>query len=203
MKVFRFSNDVNHYQFFFTESEDDMMKLNTECVSLIDGWQAPPVFIYKPLNKQGDLFNFSYNTLIFSPRATELLRTHLEMAGELLEIPYKGESYWLLNVLECINCIDEAKSEWVEDNGVRIYPKRYAFNPRRFSESCIFKIPETYRGEVLVLDREDGEGFVDALIENQIVGYELELLWTDNTSRAANSAPPAPAPSAAPCGRSW
>jgi len=179
MRVFRLLNNVNHYQYFLTESKDDATKLHTKCISLIEGWQAPPVFIYKPLNKEGDLFNFSNNTPIFSPRATELLRTHLEMAGELLEIPYKGKSYWLLNVLECINCIDEVKSEWVVHNGVRAYPKRYAFHPRRFGESCIFKIPETYRGEVLVLDREDGDGFVDALIESQIVGYELKLLWTD------------------------
>lgn len=180
MKVYRVLNDVNHYQYFLTEREEDALKLWTECTSLINTWNSPTVFIYKPLHRKGDLYNFSANTLIFSPRATERLRTHLEMAGELLEVPYEGQSYWLLNVLVCINCLDEARTKWVEYDGVRAYPEKYVFHSNRFSESCIFKIPETYRSEVLALDREDGEGFVDALVENQIMGYQLELLWSDS-----------------------
>jgi hypothetical protein len=181
MKVYRLVNDVNHYQYFLPEQEADGPKLWTKCEPMIDTWQPPPVYIYRPKYKPGDLYNFVSGSPIFSPRATELLRTHLEMAGELLELPYMGQSYCLLNVLECINCLDEVRTTWGQyKNGVRKpLPEKYVFHRNRFSESCLFKIPETHLVDVLVVDREDGEGFIDALLEHRISGYELELLWSD------------------------
>jgi hypothetical protein len=115
-----------------------------------DGWVPPDVYIYEPLLKTGDLYNVDQNTPIFSTMAAEALRTHLEMAGELLELHYKGQSYWLLNVLECVNCLDEVRTTWAEYDGVKLSPDKYVFHSNRFSESGIFKISATYRSEVLV-----------------------------------------------------
>ena len=125
------------------------------------------------------MYNFSSGSPIFSPLATELLLTLLEMAGELLPLPYEGGVYTLLNVTECIDCLDSGRSEWhYTASGERVGgPNRYVFHSKRFSESLIFKIPETNRAEVLLLDREDGEGFLDLAQEHGLVGYRLELLW--------------------------
>jgi hypothetical protein len=35
-----------------------------------------------------------------------VLEEFLEMAGELLPLPYRGEEYTIVNVTECINCLD-------------------------------------------------------------------------------------------------
>jgi hypothetical protein len=179
-KVYRIQNDVTDYQYFLTESDDDALRLSMECKPLLHTWIPPEVIIYEPLLKRGDLFNFNSSSLILSPRATEALRPFLQAAGELLEVPYEGQSFWLLNVLQCVDCLDEAKTGWREHKGIRLAPERYMFHPDRLPASCLFKIPQTCRGEVLILDREDGKGFVDALVEHHIEGYKLELLWTDS-----------------------
>jgi hypothetical protein len=180
MKVYRFCNDVEHYQYLLAERPEDEDKLRTQCARLKATWTPPPVVIHQPLLNAGALYNFHCDTPIFTDRAANLLRTHLEMAGELLELPFNGQSYWMLNVLECINCLDAKKTQWRESGGERLSPEQYVFHRNRFSESNIFKIPETYRSEVLVVDREDDEGFVDELIEYQLEGYTLQLLWTDS-----------------------
>lgn len=179
VKVYRLKSDYS-CQYFFTENKSDESKLTTNGTPRSSSWVPPGVFIYEPLLAIGDLYNFHSDSPIFSPRATEALRFYLEMAGELLDLPYNGEIYTLLNVTVCINCLNQKETEWglVTPEGVHLHPKKYVFHPDRFSESLIFKIPETRGSEVLVLDREDGEGFVDALIENQIKGYNLELLWS-------------------------
>jgi hypothetical protein len=179
-KVYRIQNDVTDYQYFLTESDDDALRLTMGCKPLLDTWIPPDVFIYEPLHKRGDLFNFNSSSLILSSRATEALRPFLQAAGELLEVPYEGQSFWLLNVLQCVDCLDEARTGWREFEGIRLAPERYVFDPDRLPTSRLFKIPQTRRAEVLILDREDGKGFVDALVEHHIEGYELELLWTDS-----------------------
>ena len=182
MKVFRLNNDVNRYQYFLTENESDAMKLISNCAPSKATWLPPPVFVYKPRHQEGDFYNFYSGTPILTPRATELLRDYLEMSGELLPLPYKSEIFTLLNITECINCLDEQNSEWLHESypGEKSGPiKKYVFHPDRFSESDIFKIPETSPVEVLVLDREEGEGCIDILRNSDITGYELTLLWED------------------------
>lgn len=178
MKVYRIVTDVDKYQYFLTQNEKDALDLLTDCKPRAMSWKPPSVFVYEPLHKAGDFYSFSTCTLITNPEATEKLRTFLEMAGELLPLPFESEVYTLLNVTECINCLDHDHSEWRTAEKVGI-PKRYVFHHDRFSESTIFKIPETHRADVLVLDREDGESFVDALRDHDIKGYTLELLWTE------------------------
>lgn len=178
MKVYRLENDGNHYQYFLAENESDETKLITDCTPLASTWAPPPVYIYKPRLKAGDLYNFHGGHLIFSPEATEKLRMYLEMAGELLPLPFESKVYTLLNVTECINCLDRKNTEWLyaEDS----WPvKRYAFHRNRFSESDIFKISETCKAETLVVERDGEEGFVHALREHQIKGYQLELVWSE------------------------
>ncbi len=186
MKVYRLQNDVNHYRYFLTAEDSDPMSLITYCSPLLETWIPPDVFVYEPLHKPGAMYDFSSGSPIFSPEATEVLRTFLEMAGELLPLPYEGEIFTLLNVTECINCLDQKRSEWrYSPSGERVGgPSRYMFHRTRFSESLIFKIPETHRAEVLVLDREDGEGLVDAIQEDGLEGIDLELLWTDTENQS-------------------
>lgn len=180
MKVYRLRNDIDRYQYFLVEEESQALTLGTDCAPRLASWRPPRVFIYEPLHRPGALYNFSYDSPIFSSHATEVLRMFLEMAGELLPLPYEGEVYTLLNVTECINCLDHDRSEWRYVEGQRRGGiKCYMFHRTRFSESLIFKIPETHRSEVLVLDREDGEGFVDAIQAHGLEGIDLELLWTD------------------------
>ena len=114
-----------------------------------------------------------------------MLRGFLEMSGELLPLPYKGEEYTLLNVTECIDCLDQDKCEWLlnKDTGERIYPLKYVFRPGWFTESPLFKIPETCKGEVLLIEgmRDADREFRAVVKRNGLKGMLFdELLWSDD-----------------------
>jgi len=112
------------------------------------------------------------DALLANSRATEVVRTFFEMAGELLPIFYDGEEYTLLNVLECVNALDNKRTEkttWIT---------KYYFHSSRFSESSIFKIPEE-TVSVLSLER-DGcpECEFKACVEaNGLTELIFEELW--------------------------
>lgn len=154
IKVYRIKTNVNEYQYFLPEKEEDESKLWMDCSSKVSNWSAPPMFIYKPLHKRGDFYNFNSSALIISPKATQVLYPYLESAGELLPVTYNNELFTLLNVTQCINCLHQQKTEWVQskESGDNLWIRRYAFHPDRFSESDIFKIPETCKSEILVVE---------------------------------------------------
>jgi hypothetical protein len=183
MKVYRINNDINRYQYFLTEREEDVLKLKMDCTPKEHIWNPPSVFIYMPKLKAGDFHNFSSDILISSPRATEALRTHFEMAGELLPLPYKGQVYMLLNVTMCIDCLNHEETEWLWDSSTntKILPKRYVFHRNRFTTSRIFKIPETCRGEILVVDMDQGgDEEVRSVVERaKLRGLTFEEIWND------------------------
>ena len=88
MKVYEIKSDVAKFQYFHGDTKQDRDKLRCSCEPKLLDWIPPQVFIYHPLLKAGDFYHFGSGAPILSPIATELLRTHLEMAGELLPIPY-------------------------------------------------------------------------------------------------------------------
>jgi hypothetical protein len=63
-KVFRVRNNVDEFQYFLTEKEEDVSKLRMDGTSKLPAWLPPPVFIYKPKLKRGDFFNFNSDNLI-------------------------------------------------------------------------------------------------------------------------------------------
>lgn len=79
------------------------------CTSIQDNWTKPELLIYEPFKKKGDLFNPFGSTLIFSEKAYDVLVHLLEVSGEILDFSHNGESFYLFNVLNCVNCLDRSK----------------------------------------------------------------------------------------------
>jgi len=108
------------------------------------------------------------------------LFTLLEMAGQILPINVDGKKLYALNVLECINCLDQenSKFDYYED-GTKGRILRYAFH-HRLTASSIFKIPETSRGEILtysgVKDAEDE--FYSLYKQLKFTGLRFEELYS-------------------------
>jgi hypothetical protein len=181
IRVYRIRSDVNHYQYFLPENDEELPKLRMDCVPRAENWSPPPVFVYEPLHKKGDFYNFNSSSLITSPKATQALYPYLEIAGELLSLPYKDEVYTLLNVTECINCLDQQRTEWVKgkDKGDNLFIKSYAFYPDRFSESDIFKIPETCLSEILVVEglKDQKDEFRYVVESAGLQGLIFEEIW--------------------------
>ncbi len=180
MRVYRVRNDVNRYQFFLPDHEKGGSDLyGMDGTPKAQTWSPPSVFILHPKHEAGDFYQYYSNVLISSPRATAALRWHLERAGELLPLPYEGEVFTVLNVTECINVLDQEKTEWVYSEGRRLHIKKYAFHPRRFTETTLFKIPETCKAEVLVVTGQSSLGeFRDAVEQAGLRGLIFEELWS-------------------------
>jgi hypothetical protein len=89
--------------------------------------------------------------------------------------------FTILNVTECIDCLDHEKVVWKYDKLTKspIIIEKYAFHNNRFTESCIFKIPETSSGEVLLVEglRDQQSEFRKVLENYDLKGLTFELLW--------------------------
>jgi hypothetical protein len=149
MKVFEVIPDSNHYQSLLPEDRQiwSRKELDFDGTPRAAVWKPPPVFCLYPKLKKGDFLSLGAGRIVTTPQATEKVRTFFEMAGEILPLPYEGEEYSVLNITECINCLDADRSEWlVTATGVRALLKTPVFYPDRFTESSIFLIPEKCRG---------------------------------------------------------
>ena len=109
-----------------------------------------------PLQKEPDFWSIGTGaTIVAGDKALEAVQTMFEMAGELLPLPYAGKMLTVLNVTECINCLDHEKCEWrTARNGIRLYPTRYVFHSKRFNESSLFKVPEVRTSTIFCLEHE-------------------------------------------------
>lgn len=186
MKVYRIEFDVNHYQYFLPENAEDWKRLEMDCTPKVGVWEPPVVFILEPLHIRGDFYQFGGGFLIMSTRATEVLEGFLAMAGELLPLPQGGQEFTILNVLECINCLDHEATEWFvnEATGEKYRPKKYAFNPNHFTSSMLFKIPETCRAEILVVEGRGhclDEEFRYVVEQAGLKGLLFKEIWSDET----------------------
>jgi len=143
-------------------------------------WVAPEVFIYMPLHKAGALYNFNRDSLIFTPTVARTLSTFIRMAGEALVLPYEGKNYIVLNVTECINCLNEKGTIWawynLETKKGRI--RKYAFYKDCFSKSPIFKIPESPY-DIFVVDRQhnEEEDFFKVIKDHELKGFVFDEVW--------------------------
>ncbi len=154
-------------------------KLDMECMPVASIWAPPEVFIYEPLQKRGDFFDFGGAAPILSPTATLMLQHHLESAGELLPLPYQDETFGVLNVLVCVDCLDLEATVHL-NGGNRSWWKSYAFVPdivERLPKSHLFKIPQRKNTAVLIWEDDPNVGFIADMKRNKIMGYKLTLLW--------------------------
>jgi hypothetical protein len=184
-EVFRVYVDVNIFQTFlpvnecFWATNDSVMN----CVPKMRNWRTPEVYIFNPKRVCGDFFHFLPDALVVGASGLEKIRDILEMAGELLPINCDGVEYSLLNVLECVNCLDVKKSEWLisKSTGEPFRLKKYRFHQNRFSESTLFKIPETAKGEILCLSGvKDPEDEFKAQVESLgLKGLIFERVWSE------------------------
>jgi hypothetical protein len=149
----------------------------------VERWDPPDVYSYEPKLKEGDFWGFHMidATWATTPDATEKCRLFLSLAGQLLPLPFKGREFSLLNVTECVNCLDSGRTEWVygKTTGKPIGIAKYAFHADRMPESSSFKIPETARAEILCYEglrdsADEFKGFVEAI---EMTGLEFEEIW--------------------------
>lgn len=193
MKVYRVRVDVNRFQYFLPEDSSiySTDRLRFDATPMAEDWVPPPVYIYTPTHKRGNFFDFcSYRALVLDEIAKSAMPDIIEMSGELLPLPHKGELFHALNVTACFNVLDEERTEWIigEKSKSRIGIKKYAFHPHRFAQIPLFKIPETCRGEILALEgmTDEEDEFKRRVERLGLTGLTFQEIWSDGVERPSD-----------------
>lgn len=184
MKVYEVEPDVDRFQTFLPEERyrnsaaDDFF----DATPLANKWPRPEVYVLHPKLKVGDFFGFlSPGTIVATPEAYQKVEFFFDVAGEALPLIYKGREYALLNVLECIDIVDQERAEWLLiPEGEKAMLTKYAFHENRFTRSSLFKVPETCRGALLTYERSgDPEEEFKAFVEhNKMTGLLFREVWS-------------------------
>jgi hypothetical protein len=190
MKVYEIICEADDFQYFEALDEELQSEtmVNEEALLRFDGrpkatiWKPPAAKIVKPKLKRGDFYAFATGAFVVSPEAWEKAAMFLEMAGEVLPLPYKGQEFAVLNVTECIDSIDENKSSWQKLSSGRKILDKPAFDPSLFGESSIFKIPQNSARIYCYEGSGDPETEFKAFVEQEkMTGLSFSKVWSDET----------------------
>ena len=85
--------------------------------------------------------------------------------------------------MNCVNMLDNEKTEWKisKRTGNRIGINHYEFHPSRITESTLFKIPETRRGEILTYSgvKDPDEEFFSLCNKYKFKGITFDEIWSN------------------------
>lgn len=186
MKVYEVRHESNKYKTLLFEEgivefKHPLLKFDGEPVA--DRWSPPGVGCHSPKKKAGDFWGIGSCCVPAVTRAAyPLVQTHAEMGGEILPLTFEGVELLILNVTEVINCLDHEKCKWHDDGVTRRLniDAGYHFRPERFSESSLFRLPETCRSTRLYCVERSGdpeEDFKAAVESANLKGLQFKLIW--------------------------
>ena len=184
MEIYRVKTD-SAYQSFLPEDESVWGEdtLIMDCQAKSSDWPSLGVYVFNPKKERGDISHLGPGGFLINSRAYEALRSPIEMAAEALPVRHGKEMLYLINVLECANCINKDGSSFYKNKigeDIEHMIKSYDFHSRRLPQSSLLKIPETSRGEILCLtemvDPEDD--FKEIVRSKKLTGLKFERLWS-------------------------
>lgn len=187
MIVYEVMHESNKYKSLLFEDgivEYKHPLLQFDGTAVAEVWKPPGVWCHYPKKKAGDFWGIGSSCVPAVTRAAfPHIQTHIEMAGEALGLEYEGVELLILNVTEVINCLDHAKAQW-RDNGDGTrrlnIDAGYHFMPERFSESSLFRLPETCRSSRLYCVERSGdpeEDFKAAVDAAKLTGLKFTQIW--------------------------
>lgn len=185
MTVYKVIEDVNNFRCLLPEDESAWASamLTFDCLPKGNAWKAPKMRCPNPKLKPGHFWSLmGIGAFILTAHATDKLRTQLEIAGELLELPYKDDMFYAINVLQCADCLDQEATVFRRTADGKILTSwidKYVFNSKWIPESSIFKIPETSRGSIYVCEgRIDPEDEFKWIVEHEgLTGLKFQEVW--------------------------
>ena len=169
------SQDINNELF---------AKLNFDGYSKIDSWVPIEFFVFNPLAKKANFFSLT-NSGAFAcdKRAADCLWKFLDFGIELLPIYLDdGTELFIVNVIDCVNALDQKNTVfdyYSDETRGRIL--KYVFHDNLFSESSVFKIPETANTQVLTYTgvKSPEEEFYTAYSDSKIEGLVFDVIYSN------------------------
>lgn len=150
MKIYTVTNDVENYRWAMPKDEavwgTDALFFGGK--KKLESWSPIDFYVDNPLLKKGNAIHIAAGVIAYDKFSVDKLSSFLEMSGELLPIVVDGESYYLHNVTEVINALNDDDIVWNVHQGVKTHILKYAFHKSRMSESSLFKVPETVNVDI-------------------------------------------------------
>jgi hypothetical protein len=135
------------------------------------------VYVRQPTLKKPAIWGLA-DTLAFEDDAAAKVQLCLDQAGQQFKLPFQGSKLIVLNVTYVIDCLDEAKSEFIDPDLPHMIDK-YVFHADRLDYS-LFKIPETMSGEILTVEGlvSPDDEFKPLVEKHGLKGLRFEELWS-------------------------
>lgn len=179
MKIWELYADANNYENFGFAYENDLDNyMESDLIGQEFGneWVPFEVSVIEK-RKKGDCPSFTGGDLIFSEKAVKALGDLLKDNVEVLPLLYDKEKYYLINVLQLLDCVDYEKAEVIRfDSGDIMLFTRYAFKPESVRNINIFKIVDMPKCNVFVSDE-----FRNKVLESGLKGFSFEEVWDSDS----------------------
>ena len=126
--------------------------------------------------KLGDFSNLGYGPEpCFSARAKKVLGPHIDGLGQWLALECIEAPYWLFNVTQTVDALDEATSELIRfDDGRVMRIAQFTFHPEKLLGQLLFHLPQRHGVPNLVT-----QDFVDLVHEHGLTGFSFRLVWSE------------------------
>ncbi len=186
MKIFNVKVDLNCSQLIMpvedTDEISDLLIFDGKTKS--SSWRPLEFYIYDPANSKSNFYSLIHSgAFACDNKAIDSLYLFFGFGSELLPIFLEdGTELFILNVTDCINALDQKKSEFdLYDNGERGRILKYSFHRDRFSESSIFKIPETSKTEILTYSgvKSEEDEFYSKYLQTDLRGLTFEEIYSE------------------------
>ncbi|MFN0160315.1 MAG: imm11 family protein [Burkholderiales bacterium] len=178
MNIYEWRSDVEA-RWLTTRRESDRDFLELEGQSLGTNWR--PLEVEWILDGRADHKRpitdcpvFVAGVPVLSAQAIEALKPQLEAAGELLPLTHETHRYFVFNVTNVVDALDEERSELMRfgSSGRIMLVKAFAFHEDRLGRHCVFKDHRLVRNTVFAT-----EAFVNAVADARLSGFRFGKVW--------------------------
>lgn len=172
MKIWRITSSEKNIVLTIREWIDFLDNIRGQ--SLIKEWTPFEVFVEGSKKKYRDFPSFLPSAPIVSIEAKNKIESFLEEKVEFLPLIHENHSFFLLNIINVIDCVDQNKSiaEFSKKGKKTNYKKIY-FNKELINKNDkIFKIPEFPSKYCFVSDE-----FKEFIENSGLHGPDFDLVW--------------------------
>jgi hypothetical protein len=181
-RVYEVRQDVDRFQYLLFDGTEEQL---SEWADRLDGfpdgttrrdrWIPPPVYSPNPTLERPDAWGMLFLSGCFAlnEKACTALAPVL-WSAELLPLPLRNETLFVVNVLEVVDCLDRERSSFKRSGAVDVY----AFIAHRVPEAPLFKTPMSIRlltPERLGAERE----FRTSVERGGVRGFAFDEVWND------------------------
>lgn len=190
MQVFQLKADFRFQSFFPYDPKDpqgeEIVKADIvqgRNVSKVATWVPPPIFVNKPELERGNFTKvWGFNGFAVDTRACEVLKGIFDENCELLPfLPHEGETFYRLNVLNIVDCLDAEKTKWkLQPNGEKsLQVEGYQFDPTRFNRGTLFKLPKQSALLTVTGVFPEKSDFKKLVEHEGLTGLKFEEVWSE------------------------